>query len=176
MQIILLHPALRHVRSVTLTSRHYMLAAAAFLVLLLLSTSLLTWLLVRHAAELNVPWLPQVAQPQARDDAERQQRYVKENLAAMAIKLGEMQAQLMRLDALGERVQGLAGIKPEEFNFHQLPGRGGAERSALQDSAAKDWNVAQFQAALDAFAQVAHAAHDPAGQRDLQRVRFRLAD
>jgi murein DD-endopeptidase MepM/ murein hydrolase activator NlpD len=153
MQIILLHPALRHVRSVTLTSRHYLLAAAAFLVLLLLSASLLSLLLVRHAAELNVPWMQQVVQPQAPDDAKRQQRYMKENLAAMAIKLGEMQAQLMRLDALGERVQGLAGIKPEEFNFHQLPGRGGAERSAIQGSAAKDWSMAQFQAALEALAQ-----------------------
>jgi murein DD-endopeptidase MepM/ murein hydrolase activator NlpD len=38
-----------------------------------------------------------------------------------------MQAQLMRLDALGERVAKLAGIRPEEFNFRDLPGRGGAE-------------------------------------------------
>jgi murein DD-endopeptidase MepM/ murein hydrolase activator NlpD len=43
----------------------------------------------------------------------------------MAVRLGEMQAQLMRLDALGERVQGLAGVKPQEFNFREPPPRGG---------------------------------------------------
>jgi murein DD-endopeptidase MepM/ murein hydrolase activator NlpD len=47
----------------------------------------------------------------------------------MAIKLGEMQAQLMRLDALGERVSALAGFKPQEFRFNETPGRGGAVSS-----------------------------------------------
>jgi lysostaphin len=41
--------------------------------------------------------------------------------------MGEMQAQLMRLDALGERMAKTAGIRPEEFNFRELPGRGGPE-------------------------------------------------
>lgn len=153
MQIILLHPGLQHVRSVTLTFRHYLVAAAAFIVLLLLTSSLLSLLLVRHAADLDLPWLQHSLRPQARDDAERQQRYMKENLAAMAVKLGEIQAQMMRLDALGERVQGLAGIKPEEFNFHQLPGRGGAEHSAVSGHASTDLSMAQFRDALAAMAK-----------------------
>jgi murein DD-endopeptidase MepM/ murein hydrolase activator NlpD len=37
-----------------------------------------------------------------------------------------MQAQLMRLDALGERLSALAGFKPSEFRFSEVPGRGGA--------------------------------------------------
>ena len=52
---------------------------------------------------------------------------MRDNVSAMARRLGEMQAQLMRLDALGERVAKLAGIRPEEFNFRELPGRGGIE-------------------------------------------------
>ena len=48
----------------------------------------------------------------------------------MARKLGEMQAQLMRLDALGERVAQMSGIRPETFNFKELPGRGGAPSQA----------------------------------------------
>jgi len=44
----------------------------------------------------------------------------------MAVKLGDMQAQLMRLDALGERLSALSGIKPQEFRFNEQPGRGGA--------------------------------------------------
>lgn len=41
--------------------------------------------------------------------------YMRENLDALARKLGEMQARMVQIDALGNRVAGLAGINPEEF-------------------------------------------------------------
>jgi len=80
-------------------------------------------------------------------DNTSQEKYMKQNLAKMAIKLGEMQAQIMQLDALGERVQGLSGVKPEEFNFKAVPPRGGMEPSA--DS--RLLNMSEFQTALDAL-------------------------
>ena len=49
--------------------------------------------------------------------------FVQQNLNSMAMKLGEMQAQLTRLDALGERLSALAGIRPQEFRFAETPGR-----------------------------------------------------
>jgi murein DD-endopeptidase MepM/ murein hydrolase activator NlpD len=42
----------------------------------------------------------------------------------MARKLGEMQAKMVQLEALGERVSGLAGVNPAEIKV--MPGRGGA--------------------------------------------------
>lgn len=149
MQVILLHPRLPHARSLTLTSRHLALAGGALLLALLLTASLLSLLLVRYAAEYRVPFLTPSA---ASDEAAHKDRYVKENLAAMAVKLGAMQAQLMRLDALGERVQGLAGIQPEEFNFHELPGRGGAEPSAAGAHLAPHaLDLAEFRLLLEAL-------------------------
>ena len=59
-------------------------------------------------------------------EAERARAFVQQNLNAMAVKLGEMQAQLTRLDALGERLSSLAGIRPQEFRFTEAPGLGGA--------------------------------------------------
>ena len=50
--------------------------------------------------------------------------YVRENLDALARKLGEMQARMLQIDALGDRVAGLAGINPEEFKKPQ--GSGGS--------------------------------------------------
>jgi murein DD-endopeptidase MepM/ murein hydrolase activator NlpD len=50
--------------------------------------------------------------------------YMRENLDAMARKLGEMQARMMQIDSLGARVAGLAGLKPEEFKSTP-PGAGG---------------------------------------------------
>jgi len=150
MQIILLHPRLRHARSITLTSRHLLLAAAVFVLLVALVAGLLSLLLVRHGAGVGMPWLQ--AAHAAPGEAGRQDRYLRENLATMAVKLGEMQAQLMRLDALGERVQGLAGIKPEEFNFHELPGRGGLAPSSAA-APPQELGLEEFRALLDAVAE-----------------------
>lgn len=50
--------------------------------------------------------------------------FVRENLDALARKLGEMQARMLQIDALGDRVAGLAGIDPEEFKKPE--GSGGA--------------------------------------------------
>ena len=46
------------------------------------------------------------------------------------------------------RVQ-LAGVKPEEFNFKEKPGRGGALPSGGSEHVARDLSMAEFQAALD---------------------------
>lgn len=48
--------------------------------------------------------------------------YMRENLDALARKLGEMQARMLQIDALGDRVAGLAGINPEEFKKPQGAG------------------------------------------------------
>lgn len=77
----------------------------------------------------------------------------------MAVKLGVMQAQLMRLDALGERIQGLAGVKPEAFNFRELPGRGGPEHSSVVPQSGPIVDMAGFQRALEAMTRdVEHRA------------------
>lgn len=49
----------------------------------------------------------------------------------MAIKLGEMQAQLTRLDAVGERLSTLAGLKPQEYRLAETPGLGGASATMM---------------------------------------------
>lgn len=150
MQIILLHPRFTQARSLTLTFRHWLLAAAVLLAVVLASALLLTWLTLTHAGDIRSPYVQKLLSASDQGDAARNDRYVRENIAAMAMKLGEMQAQLMRLDALGERVQGLSGVKPEEFNFKELPGRGGAEPSTSRATAAP-FGISQFQQALDAL-------------------------
>jgi murein DD-endopeptidase MepM/ murein hydrolase activator NlpD len=46
---------------------------------------------------------------------------------AIAIQLGDMKAHIIRLDALGQRLTTMAGIKSSEFNFGQDPPQGGPE-------------------------------------------------
>ena len=156
MQIILLHSRLRQARSLTLSSRHLVAGLVLFSLSVLGTAAALDLVVFRHAGG----WMSPVAVDAAANDATlKQDRYVKDNLTAMAVKLGEMQAKLMRLDALGERVQGLAGIKPEEFNFREPPGRGGAEPSSTNVRLERSLSMTAFQEALDAMARdVEHRA------------------
>jgi murein DD-endopeptidase MepM/ murein hydrolase activator NlpD len=59
-------------------------------------------------------------------------RQTREHLDALALKLGEMQSRLLRLDALGERLTKLGKLDPEEFNFKELPPRGGVDLRSSQ--------------------------------------------
>jgi murein DD-endopeptidase MepM/ murein hydrolase activator NlpD len=150
MQIIVLHNDVRKTKSVTLSFRHIMLALLLFGTSVIMGSSLLYYLTFRHAANLKLPFVREIVASAAQDDASKKDKYVKENLAAMAMKLGEMQAQLMRLDALGERVQGLSGVKPQEFNFKQPPGRGGIETTP--GGKVSPLGISEFQKSLDAMA------------------------
>lgn len=46
---------------------------------------------------------------------------------AIAIQLGDVKAHVIRLDALGQRLTSMAGIKSSEFNFGHDPPQGGPE-------------------------------------------------
>jgi murein DD-endopeptidase MepM/ murein hydrolase activator NlpD len=59
---------------------------------------------------------------QVRDNAQR-------DISRMAIKLGELQADSARLDALGQRLVVAGKLDPHEFDFQQAPGIGGPEKS-----------------------------------------------
>ncbi len=130
MQIILVDPRLKRARTLTLTRGTFALAATGLVAGVLMAVIGLYAVTFRAGAELRVPVLHDLVEVIMRDEVERKEQFVRDNVAAMARKLGEMQAQLMRLDALGERVSKMSGIRPEEFNFKELPGRGGAEPSA----------------------------------------------
>lgn len=153
MQIILLHPRFTQAKSLTLTHKHIALLALFFFVTVIACVAMLSYLTIRHAADIKLPFVREMLAVPVQDDTSKKDRYVKENLAVMAVKLGEMQAQLMRLDALGERVQGLAGVKPEEFNFKEMPGRGGMAPSGTSTHGVHTLGMTEFQKMLDAMAK-----------------------
>jgi murein DD-endopeptidase MepM/ murein hydrolase activator NlpD len=54
-----------------------------------------------------------------------QRDYQRSSLDALSVRVGEMQARVQRLDALGGRLVKLTGMKPAEFQFDQPPAQGG---------------------------------------------------
>ncbi len=59
---------------------------------------------------------------------------------AMAVRMGQLQSQLLRLDALGERLVEIGRLDKGEFSFEEPPALGGPEgiESASQQSALPD--------------------------------------
>lgn len=127
MQIIVVDKRLSRARTFTFSRRMFALAASGIGMAVLLAVVGLYVVTFRVAATLEIPYVRDLASTLMREEIERNEQFVRDNVGAMARRLGEMQAQLMRLDALGERVAKLVGIRPEEFNFRELPGRGGIE-------------------------------------------------
>lgn len=127
MNIILVSEKLAKARTITLGMPHLIMLGIAGLITLIMLAGLMNYFTLRFAADLNLPYLQdQLVSAQQRQN-EKTQSYMRENLNAMAIRLGQVQAQLLRLDTLGERLAKLAGFKPQDLMFDQAPGRGGAQ-------------------------------------------------
>ncbi len=47
------------------------------------------------------------------------------HLDALALRLGEMQSEILRINALGQRLAEVSNLDADEFNFDELPARGG---------------------------------------------------
>lgn len=88
--------------------------AALMLVLLLLASAVYHFVFLTAARE-GWPIVSQIVKLVVRDETAQRDLFLRQNLDAMAQKVGEMQAKLLKLEAMGERVSGLAGVKPEEF-------------------------------------------------------------
>jgi murein DD-endopeptidase MepM/ murein hydrolase activator NlpD len=98
-------------------------------------------------------------------EAERARSFVQQNLNAMAVKLGEMQAQLTRLDALGERLSSLAGMRPQEFRLSEAPGLGGAAPTLMPP---QNLSLADFNEKLLTLSREVESRNDMLGVLEAQ--------
>ena len=131
MQVILISSRLAKARSLSLSLRHVLVTATLGLAVVVGLAGALYWLSLRFAADLKIPLVHQLVLAAQKNESERSREFMQQNLNSMAVKIGEMQAQLTRLDALGERLSSMAGIRPQEFRFAETPGMGGAQSTTM---------------------------------------------
>lgn len=165
MQIILISDRLARARSVHVSAVHLVGTAFVVLALVLAATAGLYWLTLRYAAEVRLPVLQEMVAAAQQAEAERERLFVQENLRSMAIKLGEMQAQLTRLDAVGERLSSLAGLRPQELRFNEVPGVGGAAPTQLPP---QNLSLGEFSEKLLALARQVESRNDMLGVLEAQ--------
>src|SRR5687768_3879668 len=126
MNIILVSNNSAKAKTLTLTSTHLMLLATGFLFSSMLMAMGLNYVSLRYAHQIDNPILRPLVTNIQQEEHQKAQLYLRDSLNAMAVRMGQMQAQLLRLDSVGARLAELSGIKSQEFMFNQVPGQGGA--------------------------------------------------
>lgn len=124
MHLIITDAWLARSRAIHLSGTKLLLAGLSVsFALMLVAAGLYHWVFLKGARE-GWPVIGSLVKLVVKDEFALRDRFMRENLDVMARRLGEMQAKLLQLEALGERVSGLAGINPADIKAK--PGQGGA--------------------------------------------------
>jgi murein DD-endopeptidase MepM/ murein hydrolase activator NlpD len=147
MNIILVSGRLAKARTITLGLPQIGLLGLGLVFSVVALAAALNYLMLRVAADLNIPYLQTLLLSAQQEQHDKSQTYLRENLNAMAVRLGQMQAQLVRLDTVGERLAKLAGFKPQDLVFNEPPARGGA----VSTLPSQDLSLGDFTRQLDSL-------------------------
>lgn len=120
MQIILVSRHLKKARTITIMPRHVLAVLAVSLVLLFSTAVLFSWLSVHW----RLPVVENLLLSLRQQESAKNESHVSNNLQLMATRLGELQAKVLQLDSLGERVLGMVG-RPSETVMAVKGGQGG---------------------------------------------------
>jgi murein DD-endopeptidase MepM/ murein hydrolase activator NlpD len=151
MDIILISHRRGRTWRVTLTTRHLLgwLPSAAVASALLATTFALGYWIKSMDGRLPVDivglWAGELQQQRQQLASTRE--LVENNTNALARRLAQLHAHVMRLDAAGARLTEIAGLDKGEFNFSQAPAVGGPETEAEGQPLAVD----QVISSLDSF-------------------------
>ncbi len=132
MDIILVSNRFAKARTIKLSRARLALFALAAFVVLVVFSLLMQYAIARLEPGLMSDSLRAWLASAQLEQQQKQQTYLRASLDAMAKRLGEMQAQMSRLDALGVRLAKLSGMKPQEFSFANPPAEGGPYLPAAQ--------------------------------------------
>lgn len=142
-------------RPMHLTGTKLLLAGlGASLVLMATAAGLYHWVFMKGARE-GWPIISSVVKLVARDEFEQRDKFMRENLDVMAQKVGELQAKLLQMEALTERVSGLAGIPASEVKSKM--GAGGAGGSLV---AGRSLTLNEVEEAVDKLQTVSDQQSD----------------
>ena len=110
MQLIITDAWVAKTRTIHLNGIKLGIALVVFSILLMvISVGLYHWIFLTTARSGGSFFLP-LAERVSKDETVQRDRFLRENLNVLARRLGEIQAKVIQLESLGERVSGLTGI------------------------------------------------------------------
>lgn len=115
MQLLITHGTMARTRVLQFQRWQLALAALGLALVLMAASGAIYHFVFLKAAREGWPVVSSLVRLIVRDEIAQRDRFMRENLDAMAQKVGEMQAKLVKLEAMGDRVSTLAGMKVDEL-------------------------------------------------------------
>lgn len=145
MQIILVSRHLKAARTITIMPRHVLATIFALLLLVFSTSALFSWLSVA----LRLPLVEDLLVTLHLQEDRKTRDHVDSNLQLMATRLGELQAQVLQLDALGDRLSGIAGVRRERQVDTLKAAQGGPYVPAPMDAGELQKEIERLAALVD---------------------------
>lgn len=136
MQILITTSALSRPKVFQFTPWSLVLTGLALIIPLMILSLIVYHAVVLKAAHERWPIISEAVRFVERQELAQRDRFMRENLDAMAEKVGEMQARLLRLEAVSERVAGMAGMKPDEIKAIEVPSTAASGATGAASAAA----------------------------------------
>jgi murein DD-endopeptidase MepM/ murein hydrolase activator NlpD len=133
MQVLITHGTMARTRVLQFSRWQLVLALLVLAGALMMLSGLVYHFVFLKAAREGWPVVSTIIKPIVRDEIAQRDRFMRENLDAMAEKVGQMQAKLIKLEAMGERVSGLAGVKADDLKPSSPRGSNPASDSKLRE-------------------------------------------
>ncbi|MDR2626207.1 MAG: M23 family metallopeptidase [Zoogloeaceae bacterium] len=108
MQVILVSSRFSLAKSIDVNMRHIVAVFGVFLLAVLFGSSALSWL----AVHLRLPMVQAQIEAMQTQEMQDKEAKTKSNLQALAARVGELQAQMVHLDSLGQHLFSRAGVEP----------------------------------------------------------------
>lgn len=125
MQILITDSTLVRTRALTIKRWQFALGGALLAVLLMMISGAIYHFIFLTAAREGWPLMGQLVKLIVREESAQRERFMRENLDAIALRVGEMQAKVVKLEALSERVTGMAGVKTDDLKALPSRSKGG---------------------------------------------------
>ena len=116
MQIMITHGGMARTRVLHVSPARIVVSACVLVVALLLMSGAIYHYFFLKAAREGWPVVSQLVKLVVHDEIAQRDKFMRENLDAMAQKVGDMQARMVKLEAMGDRVSGMAGLKPDDLS------------------------------------------------------------
>jgi hypothetical protein len=158
MQIMITHGGMSRTRVMHVSPATLVLSLLTVVIATLALSGAIYHYFFLKAAREGWPVVSQLVKLVVHDESAARDKVMRENLDAMAQKVGDMQARMIKIEAMGDRVSGMAGLKPED-----LSGLGSHPKGDGSGGPYVPMNhpgLAELNGALDALSQAAGEQND----------------
>ena len=159
MQIMITHGGMARTRVVQVSPAQMVLSVCVLVVATLLLSGAIYHYFFLKAAREGWPVVSQLVKLVVHDESAQRDKIMRENLDAMAQKVGDMQARMIKIEAMGDRVSGMAGLKPEDLSG-LTRGKGAAGGAGGPFVPMNSPGLTELNGALDALAAAAGEQSD----------------